>query len=176
MRSGHADIGFVCGSWWHEVVVKSTIIPGQFDMWKCSDVLRADVHPPQLNLVLQSSTITGRFDMWQNADVPQSVYSTPLVIKPSGTEYYYTRWVWHAEVFRCIEVRYTLPSIEPSATELYYTRSVWHVAECRCTTVRCIPLVITPSGTEPYYTRMQIYKNADIPRSDVPLVIEPSVP
>ena len=38
------------------------------------------------------------------------------------------------------------------------------------------PLVIKPSGTEPYYTRMQIYQNADIPRSDVHLVIDLSVP
>ena len=34
--------------------------------------MRADVHPPQLNLVLQSSTTPGQFDMWQNANVPRS--------------------------------------------------------------------------------------------------------
>ena len=40
-------------------------------MWKCSDVLRSDAHPPQLNLVLQICTTPGQFDMWQNADVPR---------------------------------------------------------------------------------------------------------
>ena len=56
-------------------------------MWKCSDVLRSDVHPPQLNLVPQSSTTPGQFDMWQNADVPRSgIPPTLMVIKPSGTE------------------------------------------------------------------------------------------
>ena len=37
-------------------------------------------------------------------------------------------------------------------------------------------LIIKPSGREPYYTTMQIYQNADIPRSDAPLVIDQSVP
>ena len=86
--------------------------PDEFDMWKYSDVLRSDVHPPQLNLVLQSSTTPGQFDMWQNADVP---WSGILPIN----------WSSHL-------------------------------------------VVQSPTTAE--------YQNADIPRSDVPLVIEPNVP
>ena len=98
--------------WSSNLVVQSTTTSGEFDMWKCSYVLRSDVHPPQLNLVLLSSTTPGQFDMWQNAYVPRS-------------------------------------GVPPH------------------------PLVIKPSGTDPNYTRMQ---NTDIPRSDVCLVIDPSVP
>ena len=39
-----------------------------------------------------------------------------------------------------------------------------------------VPSLIDPSVALLYNTRMQIYQNADIPRSDVPLVIDPSVP
>ena len=63
------------------LVLQSTTTPGQFDPT-----------PPQLNLVLQSPTTLGQFDMQQNADVPRSgVPPHSLVIKPSGTEHYYTR-------------------------------------------------------------------------------------
>ena len=59
-----------------------------------ADIPRADEPTPQLNLVLQSPTTPGQFDMWHNADVPMSgVPPHHLVIKPSGTEHYYTRWV-----------------------------------------------------------------------------------
>ena len=68
-RSGYSSTPT---SWLSNLVVQSTITPGEFDMWKCSDVLRSDVHLPPLLLVLQSSITQGQFDMWQNADVPRS--------------------------------------------------------------------------------------------------------
>ena len=83
--------------WLSNLVVQTTITPGEFDMWKCSDVLRSVVHPPQLNLVLQSSTTPGQFDMWQNADVPWSgVAPTPwsahlVVQSPTTPQCRYTR-------------------------------------------------------------------------------------
>ena len=48
------------------------------------------MYPPKLNLVVQSTTTPGQFDMWKNADIPRSDVH-PLLIKPSGTEPYYTR-------------------------------------------------------------------------------------
>ena len=83
----------------------------------------------------------------------------------------YTMSVWHVEECRCTQVRCTPPTNQTGATELYYTMSVWYVEECRCTQVRCNPptQVIKPSPTEPYYTcQFDMWKNAGIPRSDVP--------
>ena len=74
---GHEDIKLPPTPWLSNLVVQSTITPGEFDMWKCSDVLRSGVHPPHLNLVLQSCTTPGQFDMWQNADVPRSGVPPP---------------------------------------------------------------------------------------------------
>ena len=56
--------------WLSNLMVQSTITPGEFDMWKCSDVLRSDVQPP-IAPRLQTCTTPGQFEMWQNADVPR---------------------------------------------------------------------------------------------------------
>ena len=78
--------------------------------------------------------------MWNNTDVPRSdVPPHPLLIKPS-------------------------------CTQPLYTRSVWHVEECRHTQVRCTPppepnLVVQSPSTPGQF---DMWKNADIPRSDVP--------
>ena len=116
------------------LVVHSPTTPGQFHMWNNADVPRSDVPPTPLHLVVQSPTTPGQLNMWNNADIPRSMYPP---IKPSGTEHYYTRSVWHVEEYRCIQVRCTPPLIEPSGTEHYYTRSGWHVEECRHTQVKC---------------------------------------
>ena len=83
-------VRYIPTPWLSNLVVQSTIKPGEFDMWKCSYVLMSDIHPPQLNLVLQSSTTPGQFDMWQNAYVLWSGVPPPLVSSSSGTQPYYT--------------------------------------------------------------------------------------
>ena len=103
--------------------------------------VRCTLPLPQLNLVVQSPTTPGQVD-----PLP------PPSIKPSGTEPYYTRSVWHVEECRHTQVRCTLPlpqlnlvvqspttpgqvdplpppSIKPSGTEPYCTMPVWHVEE-----------------------------------------------
>ena len=59
-------------------------------------------------------------------------------------------------------------SINPSAIEPYYTMSVWHVAECKHThVIYTIPqsTLVAQSPTIP--CRFDMWKHADIPRSDV---------
>ena len=140
-------------------------------MWQNADIPRSDVPPPSIEpsgtepyytrsvwhveecrhtqvrctpsliwtLVVQSPTRPGQFDMWKNADVPRSDVPPPPLIKPRGTQH-------------------------------YYTRSVWHVAECRHTQVRCTPSPqlnqVVQSPTTP--GQFDMWKNADVPRSDVP--------
>ena len=65
------------------------------------------------------------------------VQMCPPLIKPSGTEPYYTRSVWHVEECNWegrlqsnIPMSDVPPLSEPSGTEPYYTRSVWQVEEC----------------------------------------------
>ena len=62
---------------------------------------------PQSNLVVQSPTRPGQFDMWKNADVPRSDVPPPPLIKPRGTQHYYTRSVWHVAECRHTQVRCT---------------------------------------------------------------------
>ena len=175
-------------------MVQIPTTPGQFDpptppsiepsgtepnytrsVWHVEEYRHTQVRctPHESNLVVQRPTTLGEFDMWQNADVPRSDVTT-LLIKPSGTELYYTRSVWPTRP----------PSIEPSGTEPYYTRFVWlplvpHlnlVVQSPTTPGQFDPLplpqlnlvvqipttpgqfnpsppLIKPSGTEPYYTR-----------------------
>ena len=105
--------------------------------------VRCTLPLPHLNLVVQSPTTPGQFHMWKNANVPSSD------VPP--------------------------PTISPSGTEPYYTRSVCHVEECVCTQVRCTPSpqwnLVVQSPTTP--GQFDMWKNADIPRSDVP-PIDPS--
>ena len=61
------------------------------------------------------------------------------------------------------------PSIKPSGQKLYYTRSVWHVEECRHTQVRYTTPLIDPVVQSPTTPgQFDMWKNADIPRSDIP--------
>ena len=69
---------------------------------------------------------------------------------------------------------YPHPPIDPGVTYPYYIRI--QIYPGSYVNMRHTHLPTEPSATEPYYTRMQMYKNADIPTSDVPPVIDPSVP
>ena len=130
--------------------------------------------------------------MWKNVIILRPDVS--LLIYPSAIELYYTMSLqtsWYRAPLHQVGLTcgwmqtywgqmYSCP-INPSATEPYYTMSVWHVAECGHTQVRCTPpplltLVVQKPSTP---CQFEMWKNADIPRSDVPtppswtLVIEP---
>ena len=122
-------------------------------MWKNVDVPRSDVPLlSQLNPVVKSPTTPGQFD-----HLPQS----NLVVKSPTTS--------------CQFDASSSPLIEPSGRDPYYTRSVWHVEECRHTQVRCtLPLpqsnIMVQSPTTP--GQFDMSKNADVLRSDVPLLYQ----
>ena len=117
-------------------------------MWKNAGVPRSNVHPHTDCSFVEKTA--------EKQSIKHSVFKkgrcTPLLIKPSANEPYYTRSVWPIEECRCTQCRST-PHMKPSTTEPYYTRTVWHIEECRCTQCKSTPLLIKPSGTEPYYTR-----------------------
>ena len=77
----------------------------------------------------------------------------PPLIKLSGTEHYYTRWVWHVEECRCTQVRCTSPT---NRTEWY--KALLHQVSLTCGRMQMYPGQMYPpliklSGTEHYYTR-----------------------
>ena len=123
---------------------------------------------PQLNLVVQSPTTPGEFDMWQNAHIPRS--DVPPLIEPSGTEPYYTRWVWHVAECICTQVRCTPLLIKPNGSEPYYTRSnefkisdEMYPPPCSLNAVLQSPMTLG---------QFDMWKNADVPP---PLLVKCSV-
>ena len=115
--------------------------------------------------------------MWKNANIPRSDVPSPPSIEPSGTEPYYTRSCWPLPQSNLVVQSPTTPgqfdmwknaniprsdvpsppSIEPSGTEPYYTRSCWPLPQSN---------LVVQSPTTP--GQFDMWKNADIPRSDVP--------
>ena len=140
-------------------------------MWKNADIPRSDVPPPPANqtkwykaLLHQVSLTCGRMQMY-----PGQMY--PPLIKPSGTEHYYTSWVWHVEECRHTQVRGT----PTPANQTKWYKALLHQVSLTCQRMQMYPGQmylprysnwVVQSTTTP--GEFDMWKNADVPRSDVP--------
>ena len=156
MRSGHDDIGLALG---HDDIklidptctepyyTRTVLIIAECRHTELPradrppNVLRSDVYPPQLNLVLQSSTTPGQFDMWQNADIPRSGVPPPPTPWLSNLMVQSTITPGEFDMWKCSDV----------------LRSDVHPPE--------LNLVLQSSTTSGQF---DMWQNADVPRSGVP--------
>ena len=96
--------------------------------------------PPSIETSGRALYLQVSFDMWQNADIPRSEVCLHLLIEPSGTEAYYTK-----SLVTCGRMQTYPGQMYPPANQTKWYRSL-----------------LTPG-------QFDMWQNADIPRSEVPL-------